>query len=655
MDLRNLARDLRLAPEMSIRVHALAISSLEAATTARKTVRLHNDQPVKVGRDPAQCDLVLGDRRVSSVHALIEVRGGGLRVRDLGSRNGTWRRTGLEEQRLEADQPIAVAASEQLRIGPFLITPCECAGGGVYLSADVALGIPTDPHVPEIGESGETAESHRARGFESFVRSVRDVGRDDVWSRVLWGVAELLHADRGYLVAVGDDRILCRAELSGGDPPLVSRTLIQHTYERGTTWALAPDELPAPEAIESLQVSPEARLIAGVSFRAASGEVVAVALLESAMGASPGALEAVEAFADAAGLVVERELALERASRARASWEELAASRSGSPTMSVTSGEGFVGDSPAFEELLGNTRRAAGTSATILLHGPSGSGKTEIARLVHEWSARRDGPFVVMNCGAIPDSLFESHFFGHERGAFTSADKRKEGAFERADGGTLFLDEVSELTPSGQASLLRTIESGLVMRLGATVETRVSVRIIAATNRDLAELVEQRAFRQDLYFRLNVLPISVPPLRERREDIVPLAEHFLRRHRRPDGGSVTEIDLRAQRLLEEHAWQGNVRELANVVQRAVVHDRDGVLGLDDLPSEILGIEAGDSATASTLSEATLEQAVLDFEKMFLRRALAMNEWKMIKTAEMVGVSRKTLYNKIQRYGITRPS
>lgn len=299
---------------------------------------------------------------------------------------------------------------------------------------------------------------------------------------------------------------------------------------------------------------------------------------------------------------------------------------------------------------------------TVLLQGETGTGKDRIATLIHNHSNRKNKPFVAVNCGAIPKDLIESELFGHEKGAFTGAEDRKLGKFELADGGTLFLDEIGELSLELQVKLLRALQNKEIERVGSTAKLKINARIIAATNQNLKTLVDQKLFRSDLYYRLNVYPLTIPPLRERPEDIFPLAEHFLKRYQSHFSTPETYFTQDALHYLENKYWEGNVRELENTIQRAVIMAQGA-----PITSSILDANPGESFPTLAEPESiklldaphpTFTDEILpleDIEKQAIQHALNKLDGNIFSAAKQLGISRTTLYNKLQKYGITGPT
>jgi len=312
----------------------------------------------------------------------------------------------------------------------------------------------------------------------------------------------------------------------------------------------------------------------------------------------------------------------------------------------------LVAHSAPMRAVLELASRAMRSHATVLVTGETGTGKELLARAIHDGSTRRAGPFVALNCAAFPDTLLESELFGALRGAYTGADRDKKGLFEAAEGGTLFLDEVGETSPSLQAKLLRALQEREVRPLGAARPRRIDVRVVAATNRSLQDEIARGAFREDLYWRLAVFHVAVPPLRERREDVVPLAEHFLRRHGARDGKPGCRLAPDAVDLLLLHAWPGNVRELENEVQRALALVEAGeAIGACALSDRLRGALAPIEETATAPGAETLRVQMARLEAWLIRRALAAHGGRRAATARALGVTREGLYKKMRRFRI----
>jgi DNA-binding NtrC family response regulator len=311
---------------------------------------------------------------------------------------------------------------------------------------------------------------------------------------------------------------------------------------------------------------------------------------------------------------------------------------------------GLIGQSKQMQELFGLIRSIAETDVTVLIHGETGTGKELIARAIHYNSPRKDRRFVAINCGALSLTLLESELFGHEKGAFTGAVSLKKGIFEIADGGTLFLDEIGETSPSTQVKLLRVLQEGEVQRVGGTDTVKVDVRIIAATNQNLEQLVAKSAFRPDLYYRLKVFPVTVPPLRDRLDDIPMLVSHFIEKSQHLTKNSVQEISSEAIALLMAHDWPGNVRELENTIQRMMVVCRGAILDAHDIPPEIRGHDMAPASGARLLKGISRESTGL-VEKRTIAEALKKTRGNVTHTAKALGISRATLQNKMKQYGL----
>jgi PAS domain S-box-containing protein len=319
--------------------------------------------------------------------------------------------------------------------------------------------------------------------------------------------------------------------------------------------------------------------------------------------------------------------------------------------------ENIVGASKAMQDVFRTLPDIAASDATVLVSGPSGTGKELIARAIHNLSPRHDKPFVRVNCGALPDSLLESELFGYVRGAFTDARRDKPGRFTQAHGGTILLDEIGDVSPSFQVKLLRVLQEGEVQPLGSTQTLNVDVRVIAATNRDLAAMVRAGTFREDLYYRVRVVPIAIPPLRERREDIPLLVDHFVRRMAAKSEKPVHEVSPSALAALVEYDFPGNIRELENVIEHAFVHCRGSRLELEHLPAEIVrpaarpepAPEHASAPPEDDLAPAEGGSACDRAEAAAILAALQANRWNRSETARALGIGRNTLWRKMKRF------
>jgi two-component system nitrogen regulation response regulator NtrX len=335
----------------------------------------------------------------------------------------------------------------------------------------------------------------------------------------------------------------------------------------------------------------------------------------------------------------------------------------------------IVGGSPALRQVLEAVKRAAPTNATVMLLGESGVGKELVARTIHRNSPRNGQRFVQVNCAAIPEELIESELFGHEKGSFTGATEKQIGKFEQADRGTIFLDEVGDMSPKTQAKVLRVLQEQEVERLGSARTTKVDVRVISATNKNLDEAIQRGEFREDLFFRLNVIPITVPPLRERREDIPALVQHFARRSSDEHNLKPKKFDAGAMEVLQRYRWRGNIRELRNAVERLLIMAPNDVIRADDLPREYASSGAAVAAPAASrpappvddssgaspdvrdaeppAAAGTLREFKDQAERAYLVQKLRENGWNISKTAEIIDTPRSNLYKKLEQYRISQ--
>ncbi len=476
-------------------------------------------------------------------------------------------------------------------------------------------------------------------------------GARDFLADVLDEAIALVSADQGYLFLGEEPQ--CARDAGGKDVDLgsfaahgpLARVIFQEVRRTGKP-ALVFASTAAPDLAALLQELELVSLLA-VPIRA-RGEVLGTIYLHNRFNRGAFTQEnlyLVEAFCDVAGLALVNSRRLEQALDQEAKLSEevdyLKRELSGAKHL-------VVGGSRAFQRALRTARQAARSDAGVLLHGETGTGKELLAQEVHALSTRKNRAFVRVNVPAIPQDLLESELFGHEPGAFTGAKARKRGLFEIADGGTILLDEIGDLPGASQVKLLRVLQERRLTRLGATRELPVDVRVIAATNRDLKALVASGQFREDLFYRLNVVTIEVPPLRERPEDILPLAEHFLSSYARRSGKSVTGFSAKAKEALLGYAWPGNVRELENLVQRAVLLEDGPVLELSDSPS----IRAAPGA--ETDSPHNFRGRLKDTRAAALRDALAATGGNKRQAAKILGLSRSRFYQLLDQLGVTQP-
>jgi len=440
------------------------------------------------------------------------------------------------------------------------------------------------------------------------------------------------------------------------DDPLVPRTLRLLLNKQGHDVRVAPG---AAEAFRLLEAQPSDVVISDINMPGADGfdvlkhvkttwpaaQVILVTgygTIDSAVrGMREGAFDYVTkpVLDEEMLLVVERAL---ESVRLRAENAELRAA------LDRTKGsKRVIGNDPSLLKVFDTIQAVAPTRATVLITGESGTGKSMISRMVHDASPRRGGPFVEINCGALPESLLESELFGHTKGAFTGATGSRAGRFLAADHGTLFLDEIGAATPALQLKLLRVLQERKFEPVGSEDSVEVDVRLILATNEDLAKCVAENRFRQDLYYRISVVPIHLPPLRERLADVPLLAQHFLKRFSEENEKPVQEIDDGTMTILQAHGWPGNIRELENVVERGVILARGDVLMPGDLPPELTKSAPAPSGDRTL----PLKRALEIPEREIIERTLRSQGWNRQKTARALDINRTTLFNKMRKYGL----
>jgi transcriptional regulator with GAF, ATPase, and Fis domain len=580
------------------------------------------------------CPLRVLDEDASRRHAEIVVEGPAARLRDLGSSNGTFlngRR--VREAELRDGDLIRVGATEMIFLAvaegqrETVLQASEEEEGGTKLESTL------DPKGADLLGSEPTRED-----LEKVYRLVRELPGalepEPLLEGFLRELVEVFAADVGAVRLTGT-AVAGRGELvhPPAARPVAARVLSERVLGRGEGVLLSH----AAEAAGSESV-----------IAAGAGSIIAAPLVAGKQ--TLGFLyldrrgESSKPFSvHELGLLAEAAIAAARAlAAARAHVTEI-------ERLSRLAGTeaDIVGESPAFLSALEDAKRAAFSSSPVLVTGPTGSGKELVARLVHRTGDRGRGAFVPVNCAAIPENLIESELFGHEVGAFTGASRRRAGYFQAADGGTLFLDEIGELPVALQAKLLRALETGEFYRVGGTKPVKVDVRVVAATNRDVESSVKDGSFREDLFYRLNVLRVELPPLSERRGDVRLLAGYFLRAKRAELKKPGLEFAEDALTALDGYRWPGNVRELANVVERAVVLAAGAEITLTELPADI-------TRRRTTVAERAEPMTLAEAERRAVGAALAHTKWKKGEAAKLLGISWPTLNKKIEKYGITKP-
>jgi len=634
-------------------------------------VRLDPEGKCTLGRGPGN-SVVLQDERSSRCHAEVVASADGWLLRDLGSRNGT--RVG--DEAISGDHPLS--SGDTIRIGGTQI---------IYGEGDP----PTDP-AGVSPESAETSEvSLDLKQWSAAITLRRDKGRllDDI------------RESAGSVPRVGQAAArLCRLAFSlarGSDTAEVARLALEAAMQ-GSNAARGIVLLPPPSPVQDQTRPPkvtsllpvasapagwpaDGRLPAGATATVLStneaivvgqppsaapsdgahssisapvrvgGRPVGVMHVELAPGARQSTLDDLEfvmAVCDALGVAVENLATRERLSVRLASTSD----ENERLRQRLREESRMVGSGPAISLITGQISRVATTKATVLVRGESGSGKELVARAIHDASDRRDAPFICLNCAALSETLLESELFGHEKGAFTGATERKAGKFEAAHRGTLFLDEIGEMSPTIQAKFLRVLEGHPFERVGGSQRVQVDVRVVAATNRNLEEAVAAGDFRRDLYFRLKVVEIIVPPLRRRPEDIEPLARHFLARFADETGRAVRDFTAEALTALRDYHWPGNIRELRNCIERAVVLSSHDTIDAHELALSHLA-SSGDTGRGTAARAAPfVPQTIDEVERKHVMATLSAVGGNKTKAAAILGIERSTLDRKLARWAKT---
>jgi len=616
-------------------------------------VRLPPGGRVVLGRAPTN-DVILHDERASRLHAEVVATAAGWMIRDLQSRNGT----SVNGAAVVGEQPLA--DGDVIRIG---MVEAIFGHGEPRTNADTSTGQPTGGQA-----TAAVTIAHRA-SRSSLLEAIS--GSAVSTPRVGRAAADLCRLAFA-LAAADDSRSIARLALASaidGTSASTGLVLLPARFDDGSaerptpqslaTLAATPDPWSAPlpfDVVATVLQSNEAVLTAGgatgsrpalaapVRWR---GRPVGVIHLEPGAdaAATPDDLEFLLAVCDAVGVAIDNLAAREALST------RLATAADENERLRRRLGEDscMVGASPALQGIIGQVQRVAATKATVLVRGESGAGKELIARAIHDSSDRRQGPFVCLNCAALSETLLESELFGHEKGAFTGATERKIGKFEAAHRGTLMLDEIGEMSPAIQAKFLRVLEGHPFERVGGSGRVQVDVRVVAATNRDLEKAVTSGGFRRDLYFRLKVVEIIVPPLRRRPEDIEPLAVHFLARFAAETGRVIRGFTPAALDAMRTYHWPGNIRELRNVVERAVVLAQQEWIDVADVSLSHLA-SPGDTGKSVVVQGGPFVPVTI--EEMERRHVLATLEavgGNKTKAAAILGIERSTLDRKLAKW------
>ncbi len=604
-----------------------------------RKIRLPGEGDISIGKDPS-CTLVLDDDKVSRLHATLRAQGGFFVLEDRSSFNGTRvNGTQIHTHFLNPGDEIEIGDSSLL---------FQKAGS------------------PAPAQKSELARERGAGAYKNVLDVLstllsRKVGESEVFERMLDGLLTAFDADRGVVFLPGKlagEFVVKSTRFRGGaakDQEPISQTLIKQVAKDGKPQLLT--NLETEELKKQIgSISCKVRSIVAAPLPLVSGP--GVVYLDSALETrkfEDGDKELLLAFANAAGNAFKVSEATER--MAEIQRREVA-------------GQQLLGQSPAMKAVMGEVSKAAATDVTVLVVGETGTGKELVARALHRGSPRRRGPFVAVNCAAIPSELVESELFGHEKGAFSGADAKRLGRFELADSGTLFLDEVGELPMAAQGKLLRALQERVIERVGSGIPIPVDFRLVCATNVDLGNAVKDGRFREDLYYRIAVFPLALPPLRDRGDDVCLIAEEFLQKYAHDFRRNIRGLDDEARKALRSYPWPGNIRELRNVIEQAVVRCDGDMLSAQTLLPAMgrlssfgsSGLHAAGAAAAAAGGGGgggtpidryppRFDDARKQFEKEFLTHKLGVNKGNIKATAEAVGLTRRALYLKCEEYGI----
>jgi two-component system, NtrC family, response regulator HydG len=591
-------------------------------------------EPFRIGRD-LQNDLALPDSSVSREHCLIVNRGGGWLLRDLGSHNGTL----LNGRRIE-EHPLA--HRDQIAIGStvlqFLTEEEVAYEDAAYSSPTLQLSIAESV---SLTEQLALADLHALLRVSTMLHSFHAMyqGRGSPASKLLEEhllslILEVIPATRGAILLYGDSLdepsslALQEEQAQPHGPVTLNRQIVKQVLEEGRAMLV---EKASPDA-ESAAGPPRALLLAPLLIR---GRACGLLCLEGAA-FQENHLQLLVAISQAASMAMENAFHLE--------WLEAEKSRL---EAELHPDHHMIGDSAPLRDLQRNIARAAQTNATVLILGETGTGKELVAHAIHHNSSRAGQPFVAVNCAALSETLLESELFGHEKGSFTGAVAQKKGRLEIAAGGSVFLDEIGEIPLALQVKLLRVLQERQMERVGGTQPVKLDIRLIAATNRNLEEEVRAGRFRQDLYYRLNVVVLKTPALRDRASDILPLAMHFAGTFGAQCGRRMAGISPEAQAYLAHYEWPGNIRELENAMERAVVLGSGDMIQLEDLPESIREI----AKPAAVSRSMPLQEAIDDAKRQAIARAFEQARGDHTSAARLLGVHPNYLYRLMRNLGL----
>ncbi|MHC4779039.1 MAG: sigma 54-interacting transcriptional regulator [Planctomycetota bacterium] len=619
------------------------------------------EEEASIGRSASNL-IHLSGTQISRQHAQIQARDKGYIIRDWGSRNGILVNGKVyREVILKSGDEIQIASTIMVFDPPFRIHSVDGGARSVIFmddqapegevraaldAADISLIWEKTP--PDL-EVLLRANERLKKVYEIGAAVATLLEPNDLAPRILELVIQALEADRGFILLRakrgGDFRPAAIQMEEGHDREIaLSRTILNRVVRHRKS-ILSADAMEDPRfrGSESVQLAQVRSVMCAPLL--AREQVLGALYIDKTRphdGFGDEDLKFLTTVAHQAAAALENARIITTARAENLELRKILRGR-----MKI------IGPSPQMQEVLEACEKVARTDSTVLLMGETGTGKELIARHLHDRSLREEGPFVAVNCAAVPETLLESELFGHERGAFTGAHKRKRGKFELADGGTLFLDEIGEIPLSLQSKLLRALEERRYERLGGTETVSVDVRIIAASNRDLPHMARNGTFREDLYYRLAVVPITVPPLRQRPDDVEALATHFLEEFNPTIGKSVMGFSARAMDALKAHEWPGNVRELRNLVERVVVLTDKEVAGVDSLPSQVVEGEVKVQIREQVDAELSLPETVREVERLCIERALKKAGGKKIEAARLLGISRPTLDKKMKAFGLDK--